>query len=231
MPDLLRAIEVGDLNAILRDLDAGRSIESRYMDGRTLLAIACTHGRVEVAKTLLDRGASINAGSTDGNWSPLHYAAGMGHADVVELLLDRDANIEAITDKGRTPLLWACGNGQIQTALILIKRGANVEAKNEFGRTPLICACDNGRVECALMLASHGASLLYKDKEGQTAVDYAKKKGFEVELKSAAVKFRGQAKNSRDSQLHLFLIAATIFVAVTLVSDWYASRSLVRKKS
>jgi uncharacterized protein len=216
MPDLLRAIEIGDLNEVIKDLDAGRNIESRYMDGRTILSIACTHGRIEIAKALLDRGADVDAASSHGNWSPLHYAAGMGHVDIVELLLDRRANVEAMTDKGRTPLLWACGNGQIKTALALLKRGASVEARNEFGRTALICACDNGRNECALMLASYGASITYKDKEGRSALDYAKKRGFDQELLSAAANARENITKSH-KPLHLYLLTAVVLVAAIFV--------------
>lgn len=216
MPDLLRAIEVGDLNDVLKDLDAGRNIESRYIDGRTILSIACTHGRIAIAKALLDRGADVDAGSTDGNWSPLHYAAGMGHVDIVELLLDHKANIEAMTDKGRTPLLWACGNGQLKTALTLLKRGAAVEARNEFGRTALICACDNGRNECALMLARYGASITYKDKEGRSALDYAKKRGFDQELLSVATSGREITAKSHTPR-HLYFLTAVVLVAVIVV--------------
>jgi hypothetical protein len=39
--------------------------------------------------------------------TPLHWAAGMGHADVAALLLKEGASLEAADSKGNTPLMYA----------------------------------------------------------------------------------------------------------------------------
>jgi len=39
--------------------------------------------------------------------TPLHWAAGMGHADVATLLLKEGAALEAADSKGNTPLMYA----------------------------------------------------------------------------------------------------------------------------
>lgn len=39
--------------------------------------------------------------------TPLHWAAGMGHAEVAALLLKEGAELEAADSKGNTPLMYA----------------------------------------------------------------------------------------------------------------------------
>jgi len=47
--------------------------------------------------------ADVNAAEKDG-WTALHWAAMEGHTDVVRLLLQNGANVEAVTERGLTPL-------------------------------------------------------------------------------------------------------------------------------
>ena len=54
--------------------------------GKTALMIAAYHGKLEVAKVLLQNGANINLQNTN-NWTALMFAAEKGHDKVVELLL------------------------------------------------------------------------------------------------------------------------------------------------
>ncbi|MEU2991975.1 ankyrin repeat domain-containing protein [Streptomyces griseoincarnatus] len=55
---------------------------------------------------------------------PLVLAATCGHPDVVELLLDRGADIEDRDVKGWSPLEWAVSFGQVEAVQLLLARGA-----------------------------------------------------------------------------------------------------------
>jgi len=74
------------------------------------LVYAVLGGSVEAAAYLLDRGANINAQPSgfDGRGTPLHWAASRRSVRVVELLVERGADLSA-TDPvyGATPLGWA----------------------------------------------------------------------------------------------------------------------------
>ena len=49
------------------------------------------HGRLEMAQWLIANGAEVNTQMSTG-WTAMHAAAKMGHANIVELLLDNNGN-------------------------------------------------------------------------------------------------------------------------------------------
>jgi ankyrin repeat protein len=58
----------------------------------TPLLEAARHGNTQLVQQLLDAGAQIEAT----NWvneTPLHVAAGLGHLEVIRLLIKRGANV------------------------------------------------------------------------------------------------------------------------------------------
>ena len=74
-------------------------------------------------------------------------AARGGHIDVMRLLLERGADLEAITEaNGDTALLVACACGHVDAARLLLERGADVTRAETSGP---------GRGMDALALAKH----------------------------------------------------------------------------
>ena len=56
----------------------------------------------------------------------LHLAAASGNADMVTLLLDRGADVNALeTESGQTPLIFAADENRVDAIRVLLKRGAN----------------------------------------------------------------------------------------------------------
>ena len=70
-------------------------------------------------------------------WTPLHWAAWIGHQDVAKLLLDGGADLNMVTQHGGTPLHWAANNGRKTVVQLLLERGAWPNIRDQFGRTPL----------------------------------------------------------------------------------------------
>jgi len=54
----------------------------------------------------LNKGADVNAMDDDA-WTPLNYAAFVGHKEIAELLIAAGADVNAKDDDGKTPLDWA----------------------------------------------------------------------------------------------------------------------------
>jgi len=90
-----------------------------------------------------------------------------GHTDIVELLLNNKAEVNAKNDRGMTALHWAAHDGNKDVAKLLVDNKADVNATNNIGETPLhIAARDDGeelsakvksgRKEVADLLRQHG---------------------------------------------------------------------------
>ena len=68
---------------------------------------AVMNGNIDEVQWQLDAGIDVNEESSKG-LTPLHYAASAGHNDIVELLIERGANVNATdSGKGATPLDYA----------------------------------------------------------------------------------------------------------------------------
>jgi ankyrin repeat protein len=88
-------------------LEAADNGEKGY---KRALHLACQYGgpdgSPEIVDTLLKAGAELEAESDD-QWRPLHYAVFFGHLEIVKLLLERGADVGAMTLLGKTPLIIA----------------------------------------------------------------------------------------------------------------------------
>lgn len=81
----------------------------RDTDEYTPLHRACYANNVDVVKTLIERGADINAKSGDG-WTPLHSAARWSALECASILVNSGADVNARSTGHLTPLHLACTN-------------------------------------------------------------------------------------------------------------------------
>lgn len=72
-----------------------------------------------------------------GGMTPLLYAARHGFTDIVDLLLQRGADIHLSDANDISPLLMAVENNQVETAKLLIVQGADLNQQDWYGRSPL----------------------------------------------------------------------------------------------
>jgi len=136
-----------------------------------------------IAKLLISRGAPINCKDWRGN-IPLHLAAKIGEASVVEMLISKGADVKAKNKYSWPPLFFAANRKVLN---LLMENGASLNeldlnAPDPTGRTPLYAALAEGRVELAELLIEHGAylgkaELNKKNKEGKTPLHFAVEKG------------------------------------------------------
>ncbi|MGW7102731.1 ankyrin repeat domain-containing protein [Streptomyces sp. NPDC054838] len=126
------AAERGHATVVRLLVEAGAGPEQPAGEYResTPLCLAAMHGHTAVVAVLLDAGAQLGA---QGRMShlPLVLAAtsgAEGYPEVVDLLLDRGADINAAM-KHKTALDWAAGFGQQRMVHHLLLRGADPSAK------------------------------------------------------------------------------------------------------
>lgn len=112
---------------VLLLLDRGADVNKRRGGGQTVLHIASGRGLYELAKLFLENGADKNLSSISG--TPLGAACRWGHMNVVRLLLDEGAEVNAHCGEYGSALVAAViwGNGSI--VKLLLDHGADPNAR------------------------------------------------------------------------------------------------------
>jgi uncharacterized protein len=87
----------------------------------TALHAALAGPTPELAGTLIDAGADVNARQQDGV-TPLQEAAANGRADLIAVLLEHGADPLAADEKGRTAADWARQSGHAELVELLTPR-------------------------------------------------------------------------------------------------------------
>lgn len=101
-------------------------VDATAHNGNTALMMAAFKGNMAAVKKLLAKGAAINRPG----WTPLHYAAAGGHSDIVRLLIEQGAAIDAVSTHGITPLIMAAQEGKHAAIVALLENGADRSLRN-----------------------------------------------------------------------------------------------------
>jgi ankyrin repeat protein len=72
---------------------------------------------------------------------------------VVQLLLNKGADVEAKDKDGWTALIWAAQGGYEAMVRLLLDKRADVEAKDQYGWTALLWAAQEGHEAVVRLLA------------------------------------------------------------------------------
>lgn len=169
------AVATNDAAALATAIATVSDINERNGDEATALFLAAEAGRIDLVKSLIDKGADIETGGSSGR-SPLMIAAAEGNLDIMDLLLSKGADIECSTHKtGWTCLMSAAWYSRGDAARVLIKKGADIHKRNEDGSTALsIAAGQEGNVELVRQLIKLGADFQSADNYGFTPLFRAK---------------------------------------------------------
>ena len=153
-------------------LKAGADPNAPLPGGETPLMTAARTGALASVKALVARGANVESKDDRRGQTALMWAAAEGHADVVQALLDADADFRTRVPSGFTPLLFAVREGRLDVVRVLLKAGADANEtiptdgrrRGYGGRLPpagtsaLLLAVTNGHFELASNLLDAGAN-------------------------------------------------------------------------
>ncbi len=93
-------------------------------------------------------------------FTPLILAATAGHLEVVQILVDHSAEVEAQSERTKdTALSLACSGGRYEVVEYLLSCGANKEHRNISDYTPLSLAASGGYVNIIKLLLNAGAEI------------------------------------------------------------------------
>ena len=164
---LMTCVMTGNLKAVQLLLDHGADVNtSETRRGQTALMWAIAEGYPEIAQVLIASGADVQARShmlavefspmiydtygddvlvsSQGEFTPLLFAAQQGDIDTAKLLLAKGANVNEVCPDDGTPLLVATANGHEDFALFLLENGADPNVTDANGITPLHYALRSG---------------------------------------------------------------------------------------
>jgi ankyrin repeat protein len=159
--DVFQSCVAGRTNQVLAEVDRDPYVlHAHSSDGWTPLHLAAFFGQADLANALLDRGADVNARSTNGmKNTPLHAAAAGGKVGLVELLLKRGADANARQEGGFAALHSAAQAGNREMVAALLANGADVNLRADNNQSPLDLALTRGHGEVAALLEQLGAKL------------------------------------------------------------------------
>lgn len=110
--------------------------------------------------------------------SALMNATGFGQEEVVEVLLERGAEVDKQDKLGRTALHRAASRGHERIVARLLEAGADAGAMSEIGWTALMTAASCGHVSIVRLLLRERAGLVdHRDRDGASALWVACKNG------------------------------------------------------
>lgn len=171
MEAFLKAIKNGNLDKINEYVLNGFNINQK-IKGDTILYLAISAKKFEIAKYLIEKGADINANNKTGE-SILFLVLKFNNLDMIKYLVENGADINAKNKDDLSVLQISIIYKKFDIAKYLIQKGANIFVKDKEGNTVLHLAIQSKNLEITQLLVESGANINDKNIEGITPVSLA----------------------------------------------------------
>ncbi|XP_048257923.1 ankyrin repeat domain-containing protein 50-like isoform X10 [Haliotis rufescens] len=164
--DLHNASGDGDLEEVKRVLSRGVDVNCRVGGSRTPVEFVLSLNVVDIDS----RGG--------GSWTPVMRAAYRGHRDVVELLVNKGADVSLVDKDGDNILHLACIRGHLEIVkFVLSLNVVDINSRGGGSWTPVMRATNRGHRYVVELLVSKGADVSLVDGDGNNILHLACSQG------------------------------------------------------
>jgi len=146
------------------NLEATKGAQGGGSAGHTPLHFACFNKHLQVVAALTKAKANVEALANNG--TPIIWATAQSAPEVIQILADAKANLNASITKGEgdtaeswTPLLMATKAGDTKIVEILASKKADMEFKLHDGNTALSLSCMLEKMDVAKLLLENKADV------------------------------------------------------------------------
>lgn len=171
---------------------------------------------LQAVKKVIARGIDVNAPDPGLGRTALHFAARHDSVELIQILLDAGADVNASNNWGDTPLHIAAAEIKSPSVVLkLIEAGADVNAKSSLGYTPLhstagsfvpsFTSCCPNQLEILQALIAAGADVNARSWDGETplheAAFHAEDPLIIVALVEAGAEIEARSETVKDTPL------------------------------
>lgn len=177
------ACELGSSRVVEYMLAEDQRLASNLFAGASPLMVSAAHGHTSIVQLLLERQVDVAVlseldcpmgGLRDALMFGCCGVGGKASAEVVRLLLDHKASVDAVDENKRSCLhLASSAQNSEEVVSLLLQKKADIALVDKFGETPLLCACSQNRRAIVQLLLSAGANLNTTDQSGRTGLHIA----------------------------------------------------------
>ncbi|MBK5143497.1 ankyrin repeat domain-containing protein [Budviciaceae bacterium BWR-B9] len=167
-------IALGSHNAILEDRKTIESLRTKPLSDESEMLVSDGNYSlypkpdINAVKVLLDANAKVDIKDHEGS-TALDYAITREYdTNIMTLLMNAGADVNAPTGYGTTPLIHSFYNQNIDYTRLLISHGANVNSTHKGGEPPLFVAARDATPDTIELLIHHGAEINYQTPRGKT---------------------------------------------------------------
>lgn len=168
--DFFKAVQFDNVRVVQGLLQRGFDPNTVNPDGVPALMLAVREPSLKVAELLAAHPDTKTEVRNSNDESVLMLAAIKGHLELVQKLVDNDADVNKT---GWTALHYAASGGHVPVIAHLLEHSAYIDAESPNGTTPLMMAAMYGSPEAVKHLIQAGADLTIKNHLGLTALDFA----------------------------------------------------------
>lgn len=173
---LAEAVRGSQLKAIAALLAGCDPNQVELFSGRTPLMLAATARDVDMARALLEAGASpvLATEQSDAAWFTLGTGSDPASRQIRSMLQVKGAAVDTLAADGSTLLMRAAAAGNRELVESLLQSGAQLDLQDRAGHSALMYAAQAPAGEGALhLLLARGAKVSLTDAEGKTALALA----------------------------------------------------------